>query len=127
MKSNLLVDTERAIELKANSTECASYHLARNQIHELELLIAGFYYPLSGYLNESDHGSVIKSMHLTDGTLWAKPISLAVDNNLYTSLNRGDQLALRDQEGALHPPHARGRDDDSGGQGWLVEVRLQRG
>jgi len=101
MKSNLLVDTERAIELKANSTECASYHLARNQIHELELLIAGFYYPLSGYLNESDHGSVIKSMHLTDGTLWAKPISLAVDNNLYTSLNRGDQLALRDQEGVI--------------------------
>ncbi|MBT7983092.1 MAG: adenylyl-sulfate kinase [Akkermansiaceae bacterium] len=101
MKSNLLVDTERAAELKVNSNEYASHDLTKNQTHDLELLIAGAYKPLIGYLNESDHVSVVNSMHLTDGTLWAKPISLEVDERLFKSLNEGDRLALRDQEGVL--------------------------
>ncbi len=101
MKSNLLVDTERATELKVNSNEYASHDLTKNQTHDLELLIAGAYKPLIGYLNESDHVSVVNSMHLTDGTLWAKPISLEVDERLFKSLNEGDRLALRDQEGVL--------------------------
>ena len=101
MKSNLLVDKERAVELKKNSSGYASYHLRREQIHELELLISGFYCPLAGYLNEAEHSSVIKSMHLTDGALWVKPMSLEIDEDLYRSLNRGDQLALRDQEGVI--------------------------
>ena len=101
MKFNLLVDKERAAELKANSNDYASHDLTRNQTHELELLIAGAYKPLTGYLNESDHSSVVNSMHLSDGTLWAKPISLAVDKELFKSLNQGDRLALLDQEGVL--------------------------
>ena len=94
MKSNLLVDTERAAELKVHSNDYASHNLTRNQTHDLELLITGVYKPLTGYLDESDHGSVVNSMHLTDGTLWAKPISLAVDKKLFKSLNQGDRLAL---------------------------------
>ena len=101
MKFNLLVDKERAAELKANSNDYASHDLTRNQTHDLELLIAGAYKPLTGYLNESDHSSVVNSMHLSDGTLWAKPISLAVDKKLFKSLNQGDRLTLLDQEGVL--------------------------
>ena len=83
MKSKLLVDTKRAAELKLNSNEYASHDLTRNQTHDLELLIAGAYKPLTGYLNESDHVSVVNSIHLTDGTLWAKPLSLEVEEKLF--------------------------------------------
>ena len=101
MKSKLLVDTKRAAELKLNSNEYASHDLTKNQTHDLELLIAGAYKPLTGYLNESDHVSVVNSIHLTDGTLWAKPLSLEVEEKLFRCLNEGDRLALRDQEGVL--------------------------
>ena len=83
MKPYLLANVERAAKLKEDSNKYASHHLTKNQVHDLELLIAGAYDPLTGYLNKSDHVSVVDSIHLTDGTLWAKPISLAVDKKLY--------------------------------------------
>lgn len=101
MKPYLLANVERAAKLKEDSNKYASHHLTKNQVHDLELLIAGAYDPLTGYLNKSDHVSVVDSIHLTDGTLWAKPISLAVDKKLYKILNQGDQLALRDPEGVV--------------------------
>jgi sulfate adenylyltransferase len=98
---DLMVDAERAAELKAASQDWTSWDLTERQICDLELLLNGGFSPLTGFMNRADFESVAKDMRLADGTLWPMPISLDVTEEVAKGLSEGDQLALRDPEGVM--------------------------
>ncbi len=98
---NLLVDAQRAGELKGASKGWASWDLTARQICDLELLLNGGFSPLRGFLSRSDYESVCASMRLADGTIWPIPIVLDVPEEFARNLSVNQTIALRDPEGVM--------------------------
>ena len=101
MLSELLVSELRAKELKRESIDYQSINLTPRQLCDLELLLNGAFYPLTGFLVQKEYESVLDNMRLTDGTVWPIPITLDITKDLANSINIGDKIALRDGEGFL--------------------------
>ena len=98
---NLMVDHERAMELKAMSRDWPSYDLTARQLCDLELLFNGGLSPLRGFMTRCDYEDVCQSMRLSDGVLWPVPVTLDVPEALAKSLKPGSILTLRDEEGVM--------------------------
>jgi len=98
---DLLVDEQRAAEIREQSRGWPSLGLDARQLCDLELLLNGGYSPLQGFMKSADHAAVCAGMHLVDGTLWPLPLTLDVPAELAETLSNGNQLALRDEEGVM--------------------------
>ncbi|MEP5155234.1 bifunctional sulfate adenylyltransferase/adenylylsulfate kinase [Planktotalea sp.] len=97
----LYVSYDSAEKLKLEATELTSHDLTPRQICDLELLMNGGFNPLKGFLTEEDYDGVVENMRLADGTLWPMPITLDVSEEFAASLELGQDIALRDQEGVI--------------------------
>jgi len=98
---NLLVNEERAEELKAVSGDYPSITLSQRQVCDLELLLNGGFSPLRGFMTRGVYDSVIDTLHLPDGTLWSIPITLDIPAARAEKIEPGQKLALRDSEGFM--------------------------
>jgi sulfate adenylyltransferase len=98
---DVMVDDERASELRKASTYWPSYDLAPRHLCDLELLLSGAFSPLRGFLGSADVASVCADMRLSDGTLWPIPVTLDVPDELATQVGAGASVALRDPEGVM--------------------------
>ncbi len=99
---NLLVEPERAAELKSASRDWLSWDLTPRQFCDLELILNGGFSPLTGFMGKADHDSVCQKMRLADGTLWPIPVLLDIPRELADKLRAGTSvLALRDPEGVM--------------------------
>src|SRR5204863_27335 len=78
----LIVDAERAAELKAAAADWPSWDLTPRQICDIELLMNGAFSPLSTFLGQSDYESVCSQMRLANGTIWPMPICLDLPEEL---------------------------------------------
>lgn len=99
--THLLVDEDRANQLKAESRDWTSHDLTPRQLCDLELLLNGGFSPLTGFMTRPDYDRVCSEMRLEDGTLWPIPITLDISAELASTLNPGVSLALRDPEGVM--------------------------
>ncbi len=97
----LYVSYESAQKLKAEAGDLPSWDLTQRQICDLELLMNGGFYPLKGFLSQADYDSVVNTMHLSDGSLWPMPITLDVSEAFAETIEPGQDIALRDQEGVI--------------------------
>jgi len=97
----LYVSHESAQKLKVEAADLVSHDLTPRQICDLELLMNGGFNPLKGFLTEADYDSVVDNMRLTTGELWPMPITLDVSEEFAASLEAGQDIALRDQEGVI--------------------------
>ncbi|WP_371168535.1 bifunctional sulfate adenylyltransferase/adenylylsulfate kinase [Aliiroseovarius sp. 2305UL8-7] len=97
----LYVSYESAQKLKVEAADLTSHDLTPRQICDLELLMNGGFNPLKGFLTEDDYNSVVENMRLADGTLWPMPITLDVSEDFAKSVELGQDIALRDQEGVI--------------------------
>ncbi|MEA3291786.1 MAG: bifunctional sulfate adenylyltransferase/adenylylsulfate kinase [Pseudomonadota bacterium] len=97
--ASLVVDAERAEELRQLSLNMTSLTLNRRQMLDLEMLLAGGFSPLSGFLGAADYQSVVNTMRLQNGRLWPIPVVMDVAKDFADKLQTGDQIALRDEEG----------------------------
>ncbi|MEM9910852.1 MAG: bifunctional sulfate adenylyltransferase/adenylylsulfate kinase [Pseudomonadota bacterium] len=97
----LFVSFESAQKMKAEAADLTSCDLSPRQICDLELLMNGGFNPLKGFLSEADYNSVVDNMRLADGTLWPMPITLDVSQDFADSIELGQDIALRDQEGVI--------------------------
>ncbi|MEN8894174.1 bifunctional sulfate adenylyltransferase/adenylylsulfate kinase [Planktotalea arctica] len=97
----LYVSYDSAQKLKVEAAELTSHDLSPRQICDLELLMNGGFNPLKGFLGEDDYNGVVKDMRLADGTLWPMPITLDVSEDFAASIELGQDIALRDQEGVI--------------------------
>ena len=99
---NLIVDNERAAELKAHSKEWPSWDLSARQLCDLELLASGGFSPLQGFMNRPDYEGVCQNMKLKSGVLWPMPVTLDVPETFAKDLKPGSsKVALRDPEGVM--------------------------
>ena len=99
---DLIVQPERAKELKAHSREWPSWDLTPRQICDLELLLSGGFSPLRGFLNKAEYESVCHKMHLRSGLIWPMPVTLDVKEEFAKTLTPGKStIALRDPEGVM--------------------------
>ncbi len=97
----LYVSYESAQKLKVEAANLVSWDLTPRQICDLELLMNGGFNPLKGFLTQEDYDGVVENMRLADGTLWPMPITLDVSETFAASLEEGQDIALRDQEGVI--------------------------
>jgi sulfate adenylyltransferase len=97
----LYVSYESAQKMKAEAADLTSWDLSPRQICDLELLMNGAFSPLKGFLTEADYDGVVDNMRLADGSLWPMPITLDVSEDFAESIELGQDIALRDQEGVI--------------------------
>jgi len=99
--TELYVSPESAQKLKLEAADLPSWDLTPRQICDLELLMNGAFNPLKGFLTQKDYDSVVENMRLADGSLWPMPITLDVSQKFADSIETGQDIALRDQEGVI--------------------------
>ncbi|TRD12983.1 adenylyltransferase, partial [Palleronia caenipelagi] len=97
----LYVSYDSAQKLKVEAADLVSHDLNPRQICDLELLMNGGFNPLKGFLSEADYDGVVENMRTADGTLWPIPITLDVKEDFAASVEIGQDIALRDQEGVI--------------------------
>jgi len=97
----LYVSYESAQKLKLEAAELTSVDLTPRQICDLELLMNGGFNPLKGFLSEADYDGVVDNMRLANGALWPMPINLDVSKKIAETVEIGQDIALRDQEGVI--------------------------
>ena len=98
---DVIVDDERASELRKASTDWPSWDLTPRHLCDVELLLSGAFSPLRGFLGSADVASVCADMRLYDGTLWPIPVTLDVPDELAAQVGPGASVALRDPEGVM--------------------------
>ncbi|OEU72913.1 MAG: adenylyltransferase [Desulfuromonadales bacterium C00003093] len=98
---SLLVHFRRIESLKEAALEYPSVNLDKRRLCDLELLLNRAFYPLTGYLNQDDYESVLAKMRLSDGTVWPIPVCLDVNDNIAQSFEKGQPIALADEEGFM--------------------------
>ncbi|HRO09946.1 bifunctional sulfate adenylyltransferase/adenylylsulfate kinase [Amaricoccus sp.] len=97
----LYVSADSAAKLKLEAADLPSWDLTPRQICDLELLMNGGFHPLKGFLGQEDYDGVVREMRLADGTLWPMPITLDVSEAFAATIEPGQDIALRDQEGVI--------------------------
>jgi sulfate adenylyltransferase len=97
----LFVSFDSAQKMKTEAAELTSHDLTPRQICDLELLMNGGFNPLKGFLTEADYNGVVENMRLSTGELWPMPITLDVGEEFADSVELGQDIALRDQEGVI--------------------------
>jgi len=97
----LYVSYESSQKMKLDAADLTSHDLSPRQICDLELLMNGGFNPLKGFLSEEDYNSVVENMRLSTGELWPMPITLDVSEAFAETVELGQDIALRDQEGVI--------------------------
>ncbi|AHM04337.1 Sulfate adenylyltransferase, dissimilatory-type / Adenylylsulfate kinase [Roseibacterium elongatum DSM 19469] len=97
----LYVSPDSAQKLKREAADLPSWDLTPRQICDLELLMNGGFNPLKGFLGKDDYEGVVENMRLADGTLWPMPITLDISDDFAATVEEGQDIALRDQEGVI--------------------------
>ena len=97
----LYVSYDSSQKMKLEAADLTSHNLTPRQICDLELLMNGGFNPLKGFLSEADYNGVVDNMRLTDSTLWPMPITLDVKADYADTVEIGQDIALRDQEGVI--------------------------
>ncbi|KAI0809149.1 ATP-sulfurylase [Irpex lacteus] len=84
--------------LKAEAATLPEIILTERQLCDLELIINGGFSPLESFMNEADYKSVVDTLRLVDGNLFAMPITLDVSKEDIESkgIAPGARLVLRD-------------------------------
>ena len=97
----LYVSYESAQKLKHEAGTLPSWDMSPRQVCDLELLMNGGFYPLKGFQTQADYDGVVAGMRTADGTLWPIPITLDVSEKFADTVEPGQDIALRDQEGVI--------------------------
>jgi len=91
------VTAEAAAGLAADFTNLSSWALDERQLGDLELLLAGAFAPLTGFLGVADAASVDARGTLADGTPW--PVQAVLDVPEDAVPRDATRIALADPEG----------------------------
>jgi sulfate adenylyltransferase len=93
-------DAER-LALIESSSSLDSYMLSSAGAANAVMLGAGYFNPLTGYMNKQDALSVAENMHTTDGLFWPTPVLCLIDTETLPSA--GTTIALTDPNVSGNP------------------------
>ena len=95
----LLVSGAEADGLRDKTRNLKTLCLSARSLSDVELLAIGGYSPLDGFMTSANYLGAVNEMHLSDGTAWAMPITLAVSEDEASSVREGEEVALADESG----------------------------
>ncbi len=98
---NLVVDASRAAALRKSAPGLVQLKLGEREQCDLELLAIGGLSPLTGFMGEADFHRVCDEMQLAGGLPWPVPIVCPVGSDLAGRIERGQSVALTDDDGRL--------------------------
>jgi len=75
--------------------------LNQRELADLEMIAFGAMSPLEGFMAESDYRSVVDSMRLANGIVWAIPVVLSAKTEEHAKLKAGAEVALVDDAGRV--------------------------
>jgi sulfate adenylyltransferase len=106
---NLEEDSDRTFELYMSEDVCNNYknktpfmdswQLNQRQLCDLELIMNGGFFPLTGFMDQNNYKSVITKMRLDSGELWPIPVTLEVPKDFAERLQIKQEIILRNPEG----------------------------
>jgi sulfate adenylyltransferase len=96
---DLLVQSDDFYEVKAHASCLPSLRLSERAVCDLELLTTGAFSPLDRFMGKEDYQRVLDEMRLTDGHLFAIPVTLPVEPSPIIRLDRS--IALRSPKNEL--------------------------
>ncbi len=90
--------------MSSNSFEekCLKYPfitLNKRQACDFELIVNKAFSPLDGFMQKKDYESVINNMRLSNGKLWAMPITLCINDEEKEKLQHSDYVVLKHETG----------------------------
>ena len=94
----LLLQAEELVKAKNQAKLFPQVRLSSRETSDLIMLAVGAFSPLDGFMVKADYDGVVANMHLSEGTLWPMPITLAVDKKQADSLSLNEKIALVDDE-----------------------------
>lgn len=89
----LIATGQRLVDLEAESSTLSSITVSSAAAANAVMLGAGYFTPLTGYMNRADALSVATDLKTTDDTFWPVPVLNIVER---FDGNVGDRIALRD-------------------------------
>ena len=96
---NLLVPLEEREELRAHASALTRVQLLPRTLCDLELLAAGGFSPLNGFMARRDYERVLGEMRLADGTVFPLPVTLNFARDARVRLDQ--EIALTDSQNNL--------------------------
>ena len=100
LKPLYVIDDTARRELATEAESLPSMLLSSAAAANAVMLGAGYFNPLSGYMNLEDALSVAETMHTSSGLFWPVPILNITDD---ASVTAGQRIALRDPNVEGHP------------------------
>jgi sulfate adenylyltransferase/3'-phosphoadenosine 5'-phosphosulfate synthase len=83
----------------AHARELVRLSLDEREASDLEMIGVGALSPLTGFMRRMDYETVVESMRLSDGLIWAMPVTKAVSADVAASLKEGQEVTLVDDAG----------------------------
>ena len=75
--------------------------LDEREASDLEMIGYGALSPLTGFMRKADYDTVVDTMRLSDGLVWALPVTKAVSQEEASSIAVGQEVALDAPDGSL--------------------------
>jgi sulfate adenylyltransferase/3'-phosphoadenosine 5'-phosphosulfate synthase len=82
-----------------HAKELPRLSLDEREVSDLEMIGVGALSPLTGFMRRLDYETVVESMRLSDGLIWALPVTKAVSASQAAALAEGQEVALVDDSG----------------------------
>ena len=73
--------------------------LSKREVCDFELIVNQGFNPLSGFMNKKDYESCVSDMRLSNGDLWAMPITLSINQKQHDELKHSDYVLLKHETG----------------------------
>jgi sulfate adenylyltransferase len=100
---DLIIKDDKRAEAIQRSKHLKRIPVSKWTISDIEMLANGAFSPLQGFMNKKDYDSVLKSMRLTDNTVWPIPITLPVHEDIAEKLTLGEKVVLvGEQDGVAY-------------------------
>lgn len=92
---------EKRLQAIEHAKELKHFDLDDREASDLEMIGVGALSPLVGFMRKADYDTVVDSMRLSDGLVWALPVTKAVTREQAATIKIGEEIALRDPNGQL--------------------------
>jgi sulfate adenylyltransferase len=96
-----MVAGEEREQLAQEAARLPQVPLNRRELADLEMIASGAMSPLEGFMEESDYRSVVESMRLANGIVWAIPVVLSAKTDEHKGLREGIRVSLVDEAGQV--------------------------
>lgn len=96
---NRIVSPEQRQDFLSKAESLPRVTLDDRAFSDLVMIAIGGFSPIAGFMAQADYNTVVMDMRMADGTPWAVPVTLSVDETTAAGLQEGTLVRLDDATG----------------------------